>query len=45
MCVCVCVCVMDKLPSKLRKNENDPNISFSESYLLKFYENIFKYYK
>ena len=36
---------MGKLSSKLRKNENNTDISFYQIYLPKLYENIFKYYR
>ena len=42
--VCIQV-VMGKLPSKLHKNENNPNISLYPMYLPKFHKNVLKYYR
>ena len=36
---------MIKLSSKLRRNENNTDISLYQIYLPKLYENILKYYK
>ncbi len=36
---------MSKLSSKLRKNENNTDISFYQIYLPKLHKNILKYYR